>query len=69
MQNLPNQNSNLRVLLAKKRMNISEFSTLADVSRPKLYEIRDEIQPTVKIGTLMKVANALGIDWFELFDR
>lgn len=60
--------SNLRVLLAKNKLNMTQLSELSGVSRPKISAIQDEIGTNTKLITLMKLARPLGVEWHELID-
>lgn len=53
--------NNLNVLLAKKRMNVSELAELTDISENTLYSIRAEKAKDLRLSTVKKICNALNV--------
>lgn len=60
--------SNLRILLARRKMNMSQLSEMAHVSRPTISKIRDEIPARTSLIVLMKLSDPLGVTWYDLID-
>lgn len=61
--------SNLRILLAKNKMNMTQLAKQSSVSRYRISDLQDEIAPTTKLITLMKLAKALNVEWLDLIDQ
>jgi DNA-binding Xre family transcriptional regulator len=60
--------SNLRVLLAKNKMNMTQLSEASGVSRATISEMKDDIPVTTKIITLVKLARPLKVEWIDMID-
>lgn len=60
--------SNLRILMAQHKLNITKLEKLADVSRPTISKLQDEIPLSAQLITLAKLAQPLGLEWFDLID-
>ncbi|WP_171335599.1 helix-turn-helix domain-containing protein [Enterococcus cecorum] len=60
--------NNLRVILAKKRMKVSDLHRLTGVSKTTLQKMYYEQSDSFKSDTLFRICEALGITLNDLFD-
>lgn len=59
-------NNELRVIMAMKKMNISELSKHTELSRSTISDIYNEKSKNPDSMTLIKIAKALGVTLDEL---
>ncbi len=66
MDNYTPPGSNLRMLMAQKKLKIADLHRLTKVSRPVISALQDEIPIGMTFRMLSRVAKPFGLQWYDL---